>query len=123
MSNLYIDNIEEFVIAQILNPYFNTVWNKWRQDPNYYPFILVEEYPGQNLERKNSERWLKHLQHLIRKDPTQIVSWLELFPEWKEQVRERLKLFGPVTIYRWLQCPDITNYITVELGIEVIRVA
>ena len=123
MGNLHIDNIEAFVIEQMLNPYFNTVWAKWKQDLSYYSLIVEQEYPGQDLDRKNKERWLKHLQHLIRKDPTQITGWLEQVPEWKELLRKRFKLFGPITLYKWLQCPVLFNYITTELGVEVVRVA
>lgn len=119
-SCIYVNDVEAFVIEQLLNPYYNSVWRRLKEDSHYYPFIMAEEYPGQDLEVRNQKMWFKHLQYLLKEDPTRITSWLEQFPEWKEKVAGRLKRFGPIKVYKWLQCP-IFEYLESALNVEVKR--
>lgn len=112
-----IQDIENFVISQMLNPYWGSVYKRWRGDPKYYQIIKEPQYPGQDLEKVNDKYWLFKLTSLIADDPLLIMVWFKEFPEWKEKVFNRLKLFGPIKFYKWLNCPLI-NYLK-ENGVKV----
>ena len=117
LGGIPIRDIENFVIDEIFNPYYNTVWEAWRQNPQYHPRIKEPQYPGQDLERANKEAWFNYLQNILSQDPLQIISWLEQYPKWKEKIINRFKMFFPLTFYKWLQCP-IIDYLK-SLGVNV----
>ena len=75
--------IEDFVIQQIFLPFFNSYTNDGE----------LAHYRGV---------WLRRL----KREPEQIIEMTDKIPGLKERVMQRLKLFGGVEWYRYL---DVTN--------------
>lgn len=75
--------IEDFVIEQIFLPYFNDFTNDGE----------LAQYRGVMLR-------------LLKRHPEQIIEATEEIPGLKEKVMNRLKLFGGVEWYRYL---DMSN--------------
>lgn len=92
--------IEDFVISHMFRPYQSS-------------FI---DFPYESVEYKTMA---KSIEQKLRRKPEYIIPMLENNPETKERIFQRIRKFGGVKFYRYLDMnTQIIRYIRKEIGGE-----
>ena len=100
METIY--KLEDFVVSHMFRPY--------AQD-----FICADFVNERNL----FESIQKAIESNLRRKPEHIIDLLEKKPETKERVFDRIKKFGGIKFYKYLNMDlELIKYIKRNLGME-----